>query len=84
MLHTVANVGSKGISIEGGDAMGGGGGGVSNKSRITLDLKDRTGTERQQELRRLTLDAVREAISRLDGAEIKVDKPQEGPPWASP
>ncbi len=77
LLHTVANVGSKGVSIEGGDAMGGGGG-VSNNSRITLDLKDRT--ERTQRNSLLTMEVVREAISNLDGAEIKVDKPQGGPP----
>ena len=76
LLHTVANIGSKGISIEGGDAMGGGGG-VSNNSRITLDLIDRE--ERSQRNSFLTMDAVRGAISNIDGAEIKVDKPQDGP-----
>lgn len=82
LVHTVANVGSKGISVEGGDAMGGGGGGVSNNSRITLDLKDRS--ERSQRNSFLTMEQVRQAISNLDGAEIKVDQPQGGPPVGKP
>ncbi|HXV64982.1 MAG TPA: efflux RND transporter permease subunit [Vicinamibacteria bacterium] len=75
-VHLVANVGSKGISIEGGDALGGGSGGVSNTSRITLDLLDR---EFRQQSSFVTLNEVREAVSNLAGAEIKVDKPAEGP-----
>jgi multidrug efflux pump subunit AcrB len=39
-LHVVANVGSKGISIQGGDAFGGGGG-ATNESRVSIDLEDR-------------------------------------------
>ena len=82
LLHTVANIGSKGISIGGGDAMGGGSGGVSNNSRITLDLVDRQERERRNSL--LTMEEVREAIANIDGAEIKVDKPQEGPQVGKP
>ena len=82
LLHTVANIGSKGISIGGGDALGGGAGGVSNNSRITLDLVDRQERERRNSL--LTMEEVREAISNLDGAEIKVDKPQQGPQVGKP
>ena len=82
LLHTVANIGSKGISIGGGEALGGGGGGVSNNSRITLDLVDRQERERRNSL--LTMEEVREAISNLDGAEIKVDKPQQGPQVGKP
>lgn len=76
LLHMVANIGSKGISVDGGGALGGGGG-VSNNSRITLDLIERE--ERSQRNSLLTMDAVREAIANIDGAEIKVDKPQDGP-----
>ena len=82
LLHTVANIGSKGISIGGGEALGGGGGGVSNNSRITLDLVDRQERERRNSL--LTMEEVREAISNLDGAEIKVEKPQQGPQVGKP
>ena len=76
LLHAVANVRSRGISVEGGDAMGGGGG-VSNNSRITLDLIERE--KRSQRNSLITMGAVREALANLDGAEIKVDKPQDGP-----
>ena len=82
LLHTVANIGSKGISIGGGDALEGGSGGVSNNSRITLDLVDRQERERRNSL--LTMEEVREAITNLDGAEIKVDKPQQGPQVGKP
>jgi multidrug efflux pump subunit AcrB len=75
LLHVVANVGSRGISIEGGD-MGGGGGGASNQSRITLDLD---GREKRTQNSFETLAEVRRAVSDIDGAEIKVEKPQEGP-----
>jgi multidrug efflux pump subunit AcrB len=75
LVHVVANVGSRGISIEGGD-MGGGGGGASNQSRITLDLDDR---EKRAQNSFDTLAKVRQAVSDIDGAEIKVEKPQEGP-----
>ncbi len=74
-LHVVANVGSKGISIQGGDAIGGGGG-ASNQSRISLDLRDR---EERTQNSFATLAQVRKAVSDFEGAEIKVDKPQDGP-----
>ncbi len=80
--HSVANIGSKGISIEGGGAMGGSGGGASNNSRITLDLHDRE--VRSQRDSFITMEKVREVISSIDGADIKVDKPQEGPPVGKP
>lgn len=82
LSHSVANVGSRGISIEGGGGMGGGGGGISNNSRITLDLLDRE--QRSQRDSFVTMAAVREAISGLDGADIKVDKPTEGPAVGKP
>lgn len=82
LTHTVANIGSKGVSIEGGDAMGGGGGGVSNNSRITLDLKKRP--ERSQRNSFVTMENVRDAVANIDGAQIKVDKPQAGPPVGKP
>ena len=82
LTHSVANVGSRGISIEGGGALGGGGGGVGNTSRITLDLEDRE--KRSQRDSFITMAAVREAVGLVDGAEIKVDKPQEGPQVGKP
>jgi multidrug efflux pump subunit AcrB len=81
LLHVVANVGSRGISVEGGDGLGGGGGGASNQSRITLDLDDR---EKRSQKSFETLAEVRQAVSDLYGAEIQVDKPQEGPPVGKP
>jgi multidrug efflux pump subunit AcrB len=73
LLYAVANVGSTGVSVSE-PALGGG---VSNRSRLTLELRD-YGMRQQNSFRSLA--QVRERVSRVEGAEIKVDKPQDGPP----
>jgi multidrug efflux pump subunit AcrB len=79
-IHLVANVGSKGMSVQGGDSFGGGGG-ASNESRVTIDLEDR---EFRSQNSLLTLSQVRDAVSDIEGAEIQVDKPQDGPQVGKP
>lgn len=74
---TIANVGSQGVSTD----PSSGGGGVGTTSRVNLDLV--THTERTQSSLR-TLEQVRQMVSGVAGAEIKVDKPQEGPPTGKP
>lgn len=76
--YTLANVGSTGVSIDNISTEGS----VSNQSRVTLDLYDRKDREQKDSLK--TLESVRQALSRLDGAEIKVDKPANGPPTGKP
>ena len=79
LLHSVANVGSKGIST---GMTTEGGGGVSNNSRITLDLVDREYRTERDSFN--TMEEVRVAVSELEGADIKVNKPQEGPQVGKP
>jgi multidrug efflux pump subunit AcrB len=79
-LHVVANVGSKGISIQGGDSFGGGGG-ATNESRVSIDLEDR---EFRSQNSLLTMAQVREAVADIEGAEIQVDKPEDGPQVGKP
>jgi multidrug efflux pump subunit AcrB len=79
-VHVVANVGSKGISIQGGDAFGGSGG-ATNQSRISIDLEDR---EFRSQNSLVTLAQVRDAVSDIEGAEIQVDKPEDGPQVGKP
>ncbi|MFQ6672608.1 MAG: efflux RND transporter permease subunit, partial [Candidatus Tectimicrobiota bacterium] len=78
LRHVIANVGSTGISMDSFAVSGS----VSNRSRITLDLLDRE--ERTQRNSLLTLEETRQALSGIGGAEIKVEKPQEGPPTGKP
>ncbi len=79
-VHVVANVGSKGMSVQGGDSFGGGGG-ATNESRVSIDLEDR---EFRSQNSLLTMAQVREAVSQIEGAEIQVDKPQDGPQVGKP
>jgi len=79
LKYTLANVGSSGQSL---DDIGGQGSSVSNKSRVTLDLYDRRDREQKNSL--LTVEEVRRAVSDLGGAEIKVNKPNHGPPTGKP
>jgi multidrug efflux pump subunit AcrB len=78
LRYALANVGSSGTSIDNisGESS------VSNRSRVTLDLFDRI--DRQQKDSLKTIEEVRQAVSNLDGAEIKVDKPVHGPPTGKP
>jgi multidrug efflux pump subunit AcrB len=78
MRYQLANVGSSGMSLE--DI--GGSSSVSNNSRVTLDLNDRIDREQKDSLR--TMEDVRQAVGRLEGAEIKVNKPNHGPPTGAP
>ncbi len=77
--YTLANVGSSGMSLE---DIGGGGSSVSNKSRVTLDLRDRI--EREQKNTLTTMEEVRKSVGDVEGAEIKVNKPNHGPPTGKP
>jgi multidrug efflux pump subunit AcrB len=73
ILTAIANVGSTGVSVD----PSGGGGAVGTSSRLTLDLadhKDRT----QNSLS--TLEGIRAAVQLASGGDVKVDRPQEGPP----
>jgi multidrug efflux pump subunit AcrB len=76
--YTLANVGSSGMSLE--DI--GGGSSVSNKSRVTLDLLDRI--EREQKNTLTTMEEIRKSVGDVEGAEIKVNKPNHGPPTGKP
>jgi len=78
LRYTIANVGSTGVSLDN----FGGGDSVSNLSRVTLDLPDRQDRKWKNSLE--TMEETREALAHLGGAEIKVDKPQEGPPTGKP
>lgn len=71
----VANVASTGIAEFGGGAQAG------NTSRVTLKLLDYH--ERSQSSR-ITQKEARDRVSDLPGAQITVDKPQEGPPTGKP
>lgn len=79
LRYTLASVGSTGVSLE---DIGGNGSSVSNRSRVTLDLNDRRDREQKDSLR--TMEEVRRAVSHIEGAEIKVDKPEHGPPTGKP
>ena len=73
VVTTIANVGSTGISAQPGGAAGS----VGTTSRVTVDLVEHKFRSQNSFA---TLEQVRENISRISGAEIKVDRPQEGPP----
>jgi multidrug efflux pump subunit AcrB len=72
LRYAIANVGSTGISVQDFST----GGSVSNLSRVTLDLPDREDRVWKDSL--VTMEETRDALSRIDGGEIKVDKPQDG------
>jgi multidrug efflux pump len=74
--HGIASVGSRGVSLTDFSV-----GSVGTESRLTLDLLDHK--DRAQNSRR-TLESVREKVRGISGAEIKVDKPTEGPPTGKP
>jgi len=78
LIDMVANVGSTGLSADGGISGGGGG---SNLSRVSLNL-ERMESRSQNSF--LTLDEVRRRVSDLTGARITVDKPEEGVPTGKP
>ncbi len=59
----------------------GGGGGTPHKSRVTIDFVDR---EYRKQSSRLTMEQIREAISRIPGARIDVEKQRMGPPTGPP
>ena len=77
MTTAIANVGSTGVSV----GPPGQGGAVGNTSRVTIDLADHK-DRAQNSLD--TMAWVREQVRRTSGGEIKVDKPQEGPPTGKP
>jgi multidrug efflux pump len=70
--YGIASVGSRGVSLTDFAV-----GSVGTESRLTLDLLDHK--DRQQNSRK-TLEAVRDEVKGISGAEIKVDKPDDGPP----
>jgi multidrug efflux pump subunit AcrB len=78
MEAAIANVGTRGISTQ---DISFGAGSVGTRSRVTLDLaehRDRTANSLE------TVDEVRAALAGIHGADIKVDRPQNGPPTGKP
>jgi multidrug efflux pump subunit AcrB len=74
--HAIASVGSRGVSLTDFAV-----GSVGTESRVTLDLLDHK--DRKQNSRK-TIEDVRQEVKGISGAEIKVDKPAEGPPTGKP
>ena len=74
--YGIASVGSQGVSLSDFSF-----GSVGTRSRVTLDLLDHK--DRKQSSRK-TIEQVRERVAGISGAEIKVDKPSEGPPTGKP
>jgi multidrug efflux pump len=74
--HGIANVGSTGVSLVDFAV-----GSVGTESRLTLDLLDHRDREQSS---RVTIEQVRGQVTGISGAEIKVDKPAEGPPTGKP
>ncbi|MCG6921621.1 MAG: efflux RND transporter permease subunit [Acidobacteria bacterium] len=74
--HGIANVGSRGVSMTDFSV-----GSVGTESRLTLDLLDHK--DRKQNSRK-TIEDVRASVTGISGAEIKIDKPVEGPPTGKP
>jgi multidrug efflux pump subunit AcrB len=72
----VANVASTGV-----DQFGAAGGGSSNVSRVTLKMLDYY--ERSQSSMK-TMGSARRELADLTGAQVKVDRPEEGPPTGKP
>jgi len=74
--HGITSVGSLGVSLTDFAV-----GSVGTESRLTLDLVDHK--DRKQNSRK-TIEDVRASVAGISGAEIKVDKPSEGPPTGKP
>ena len=77
LKYTVANVGSGG----GGDPFSGGASGEPHVANLTLTFHDYEDRARPSAK---AIDDLRGVLTDLAGAEIKVDKPQEGPPVGAP
>ena len=78
LKYTVANVGAGG---GGGNPFGGDDASGPHVANLTLTFHD---YEERVRPSALALKDLREAVSDLAGAEIKVEKPQEGPPTGAP
>ena len=76
--HMVANVGDGG---SGGEAFGGQGSSGPHVANLTLTFHDYVDRKRPSAK---ALDDLRAKLTDLPGAEIKVEKPQEGPPVGAP
>jgi multidrug efflux pump subunit AcrB len=74
--HGIASVGSLGVSLTDFSF-----GSVGTQSRLTLDLLDHK--DRAQSSK-TTIEQVRTGVAGISGAEIKVDKPAEGPQTGKP
>ncbi|MBE0595738.1 MAG: efflux RND transporter permease subunit [Desulfuromonadales bacterium] len=72
-------IGEVGVASSG--EMGGGGEGQANQAKISLDFHDR---RQRGEDSNLVLARLRQAVAPLAGAEIKVEKQEEGPPTGAP
>ncbi|MCC6543468.1 MAG: efflux RND transporter permease subunit [Nitrospirae bacterium] len=72
-------IGEVGVSASG--EAGAGAGGQSNQSKISLDFVDR---KERHENSNIVLRRIREALSSMAGAEIKVEKQEQGPPTGPP
>ncbi len=59
----------------------GGGGGTPHKSRVTVDFVDR---EDRKQSSKITMEQIRQAISKIAGARIDVEKQRMGPPTGPP
>ncbi|MFP4379177.1 MAG: efflux RND transporter permease subunit [Candidatus Sumerlaeia bacterium] len=65
----------------GGDIFSGGGGQKTNESQITIEFVDR---EFRETPTTQIISELREKVATISGAEITVDKPDEGPPTGPP
>jgi len=74
--YAIANVGSRGVSLTDFNF-----GSVGTKSRVTLDLLDHK--DRKQKSSK-TIEQVRKRVADVSGAEVKVDRPSNGPPTGKP
>jgi multidrug efflux pump len=77
MENAIANVGTLGVSINDINV----GGSVGTRSRVTLDLVEH---KHRVHNSRKTLEESRIKLADLSGADIKVDKPEQGPPTGKP
>ncbi len=69
------------VGSTGGGMIGGGGGGGTHQGNIRIEFKK---AEERKENSLELIGRLREDIGRLPGAEIKVDKEEEGPPVGAP
>ncbi len=75
LQNQVASVGGATVGVNPGENMGGG---RQHVSQVSLYLHERT--ERQQRDSFVTMEQVRAQLAGLVGADVKVDKPDDGPP----